>query len=161
LSLTQILCLRCAVWGLGDGLSGFVWAAAEGLHSHQSSTFSVDGIGGARSGGRLRDVCFGLRTVASAEQPNRREATSSLRWVLLDFLWSCFFVPLSPFLIASISLWYPDMTFRRGHTEDNDECVFYTMCNALFGGAQTGFSYLPLPSTIGSMLLVELVPVNT
>ena len=35
------------------------------------------------------------------------------------------------------------------------------MCNALFGGAQTGFIYLPLPSTIGSVLLVELVPVNT
>ena len=121
----RMLCLRCAVWGLGDGLSGFVCAAAEGLHSHQPSTFSADGIGGARSGGRLRDVCFGLRTVASAEQPNRREATSSLRWVLLDFLRSCFFVPLSPFVIASISLWYPDMTFGRGHTEDNDECVFY------------------------------------
>jgi hypothetical protein len=34
------------------------------------------------------------------------------------------------------------------------------MCNALFGGAQTGFVYLPLPSTkfstIGSMLLVRL-----
>ena len=54
-------------------------------------------------------------------------------------------MPLLPFVIASISLWYPDMTFGRGHTEDNDECVF--MCNALFGGAQTGFIYLPLPST--------------
>ena len=73
----------------------------------------------------LRSTCQGLRTLASAEQPNRREATSSLRWVLLDFLRSCFFVPLSPFVIASISLWYPDMTFGRGHTEDNDECVFY------------------------------------
>jgi hypothetical protein len=121
----------CGV-GLGDGLSGFVCAAAEGLHSLRPSKFSADGIGhfgGARSGGRLRDVCFGLwfwlRTVASAEQPNRREATPSLRWVLLDFLRSCFFVPLSPFVIASISLWYLDMTFGWGHTEDNDECVFY------------------------------------
>ena len=37
----------------------------------------------------------------------------------------CFFVPLRPFVIASISRWYPDMTFGWGHTEDNDECVFY------------------------------------
>ena len=158
-SLARFFCLRCVVWERGEGLSGFVCAAAEVLYSHQPSTFSADWIGGVRSDGRLRDVCFGLRTVASAEQPNRREATSSLRWVLLDFLRSCFFVPLLPFVIASISLWYPDMTFGRGHTEDNDECVF--MCNALFGGAQTGFIYLPLPSTIGSVLLVELVPVNT
>ena len=84
-SSVRILCLRCVVWGLGEGLSDFVCAAAKGLHSHQPSTFSADGIGGVRSDGRLRDVCFGLRTVASAEQPNRREATSSLRWVLFDF----------------------------------------------------------------------------
>ena len=122
--LARMLCLGDVVRELVGGCSGFVCAAAEGLHSHRPSTFSADGIGGARSDGRLRDVCFGLRTVASAEQPNRREATSSLRWVLLDFLRSCFFVPLSPFVIASISLWYPDMTFGRGHTEDNDECVF-------------------------------------
>ena len=158
-SLARFFCLRCVVWGLGEGLSDFVCAAVEGLRSHQPSTSSADGISGARSGGRLRDVCFGLWTVASAEQPNRRGATSSLRWVLLDLLRSCFFVPLSPSVIASISLRYPDMTFGWGHTENNDECVF--MCNALFGGARTGFVYLPLPSTIGSVLLVELVPVNT
>ena len=81
-SLARFFCLRCAVRGRGEGLSGFVCAAAEVLYSHQPSTFSADGIGGVRSDGRLRDVCFGLRTVASAEQPNRREATSSLRWVL-------------------------------------------------------------------------------
>ena len=107
--LARMLCLGDVVRELVGGCSGFVCAAAEGLHSHRPSTFLADGIGGARSDGRLRDVCFGLRTVASAEQPNRREATSSLRWVLLDFLRSCFFVPLSPFVIASISLWYPDI----------------------------------------------------
>ena len=84
-SLARFFCLRYAVRGRGEGLSGFVCAAAEVLYSHQPSTFSADGIGGVRSDGRLRDVCFGLRTVASAEQPNRREATSSFRWVLFEF----------------------------------------------------------------------------
>ena len=146
--------------GRGEELSGFVCAAVEVLYSHQPSTFSADGIGGVRSDGRLRDVCFGLRTVASAEQPNRREATSSLRWVLFDFSSELFlraFVTICDRL--DLTLVPGHDLLGRGHTEDNDECVF--MCNALFGGAQTGFIYLPLPSTIGSVLLVELVPVNT
>ena len=73
----------------------------------------------------LRTAVYGVRTVASAEQPNRRGATSFLRWVLLDFLRGCFFVPLSPFEIASISLWYPYTTFGWGHNKDNGKCVFY------------------------------------
>ena len=120
-----MLCLGDVVRELVGGCSGFVCAAAEGLHSHRPSTFSADGIGGARSDGRLRDVCFGLRTVASAEQPNRCGATSSLRWVLLDTYTELFlraFVTICDRLDLTL---VPGHDLLAGHTDDNDECVLY------------------------------------
>ena len=138
--LARMLCLGDVVRELVGGCSGFVCAAAEGLHSHRPSTFSADGIGGARSDGRLRDVCFGLRTVASAEQPNRRGATSSLRWVLLDSYTELFLRAFSPSAWDRLDLTLvPGHDLRAGAHRDRrrvDVCVY--VCNALFGGAQTG-----------------------
>ena len=66
--------------------------------------------------------------------------------------------------IASISLWCPDMTFGRGHTEIDDvsTCVF--MCATRYLVAlkrDVTIVNLPLPSTTGPVLLIELVPVST
>jgi hypothetical protein len=101
-----------------------------------------------------------------AAQSTRRRTTSSLRWVLLDSYTELFLRAFSPSAWDRLDLTLvPGHDLRAGAHRDRrrfDVCVF--MCATRYLVAlkrDVTIVNLPLPSTTGPVLLVELVPVST